>query len=256
MELTQSGKLLLQHVTASFDNIDGAIKKVQSEPDRALIRVSVEPSFASEWLNPKLHRFLRDHPDADLSVEADLRLVEFRPHEPSLAVRFGATAMSWPRTQSLHLFDLSLTPGLAPELLVSGPPVTEPTDLLRHTLLHDYDRSQWALWLAAAGVSELDAQRGTIFADAGHGMQAARLGHGVVLVDPIIDEDDLALGRFVRPFDINVPNGAYWLVARDFQALSQLEQVFVDWILSEMAAAKERVGRASRVPTFASVTPP
>jgi LysR family glycine cleavage system transcriptional activator len=238
VDLTVEGKLLLDRVTSSFDELERAVSDIRAAPARRMVRLSVEPSFASEWLNPRLDRFAQLRSDIDLSVEAELRLNQFRPHEPELAVRFGAVAGSWPHTQALHLFDLHLTPALAPDLLAAGPPIEKPADLDRFMLIHDYDRTQWQKWFAAAGLSELAAQRGTIFADAGHGMQAARLGHGVVLSDPIMDADDFRHGRLVRPLATTVAHGAYWLVAIDFERLSEPAAAFVDWILREMAEAR------------------
>jgi LysR family glycine cleavage system transcriptional activator len=238
VDLTVEGKLLLDRVTASFGELERAVSDIRSAPTQRRVRLSVEPSFASEWLNPRLGRFAQLRSDIDLSVEAELRLNQFRPDEPELAVRFGAEARSWPHTQALHLFDLHLTPALAPDLFAAGPPIEKPADLERFVLIHDYDRTQWRKWLAAAGLTELTAQRGTIFADAGHGMQAARLGHGVVLSDPIMDADDFRLGRLVRPLATTVAHGAYWLVASDFERLSEHAAAFVDWFLREMAEAR------------------
>ena len=41
------------------------------------------------WLVPRLDRFRQMHPDINVSVEADVRLVEFRGHEAELAIRLG-----------------------------------------------------------------------------------------------------------------------------------------------------------------------
>ena len=198
----------------------------------------MEPSFASEWLVPRLDLFLKRHPDIDLSVDADLRLVEFSSHEAEIAIRFGVVARAWPRTEARHLFDLSLTPVLTPTLLAAGPPLASPVDLLHYTLLHDFDRNAWAKWFRAAGLDELASQRGPIYADAAHGMQAARLGHGVALGDPVLEGNDLRLGQLVRPFDIDVPYGAYWLVAPEFKRLSRPARAFAEWIVEELAAGK------------------
>ena len=99
------------------------LSQILAEPTQALLRVSVEPTFANGWLVPRLNRFRQQHPDVDVSVDADVRLVEFRAHEAELAIRFGAAARSWPRTQARHLFDCRTTPVLAPGLLASGPPL-------------------------------------------------------------------------------------------------------------------------------------
>ena len=56
----------------------------------------------------------------------------------------------------------------------------------------------------------------------------------MALCDLVMDADDLSRGTLVRPFDIEVPNGAFWLVAPDFRRLSRPAAAFVDWILQEL----------------------
>src|SRR5690349_19659508 len=68
--LTEAGRLLLEQLTASFDDLDRRLSQILAEPVRADLRVSVEPSFAAGWLVPRLHRFRQRHPDVDLSIES------------------------------------------------------------------------------------------------------------------------------------------------------------------------------------------
>jgi hypothetical protein len=37
-------------------------------------------------------------------------------------------------------------------------------------------------------------------------------------------------GRIVAPFDLAIPNGAHWMVWRDFSKLTEPETFFVDWL--------------------------
>jgi LysR family glycine cleavage system transcriptional activator len=53
-----------------------------------------------------------------------------------------------------------------------------------------------------------------------------------------MDGEDIRLGILVRPFDVEVPYGAYWLVAPDFQSISRPAKAFADWIVAEMEARK------------------
>jgi LysR family transcriptional regulator, glycine cleavage system transcriptional activator len=228
--LTEPGQKLLAQMTTSFDDIDRVLAHIIAEPAQATLKVSVEPSFAGALLIPRLYQFQKLHPEIDVTVDSDIRLVEFRSHEAEIAVRFSAVAKSWPRTQAQHLHDVSLTPVLAPELLASGPPLTSPSDLSHYTLLHDSNRDAWAKWFVAAGMPEMAQQRGPIYPDSSLIMQAARLGHGVALGDRFMEMNDLRTGTLVRPFDIEVPFGAYWLVAADFDRLSPQAKAFSQWV--------------------------
>lgn len=239
VELTDAGRQLLDQLTRSFDDIDQRLSQIQADSPQELLKISVEPYFGGSWLMPRLIRFRERRPDIDVSVDVSGRLVEFRNHEAELAIRFSLTKTSWPRVQSAHLMDTTNAPVLSPNLLKSGPPLLQPADLLRHTLLHEDTRNAWAHWFEAAGISDPYTQRGPMFPDGALGIQAAILGHGVALGDRVINGEDLRSGRLVMPLGIEVPYGAYWLVAPDLDALSEPARAFADWLRNEIKAEKE-----------------
>jgi LysR family glycine cleavage system transcriptional activator len=239
VELTEAGRSLLEQLTASFDDIDRRLSQILAEPAQASLRVSVEPTFAGAWLVPRLNRFREQHPEIDISIDADVRLVEFRGHDAEMAIRHGATARSWPRAEVRHLLDCLATPVLTPGLLASGPPLASPADLRHYTLLHDYDRKFWANWFQAVGLPDFASQKGPVYAAAGQAIHAAKLGHGVALGDPAMDTEDLRLGTLVRPFEIEVPDGAYWLVAPDLRRISRPASAFAEWLVEEFATEKK-----------------
>jgi LysR family glycine cleavage system transcriptional activator len=78
-----------------------------------------------------------------------------------------------------------------------------------------------------------------MFPDGALGIQAAILGHGVALGDRVINGEDLRSGRLVMPLEIEIPYGAYWLVAPDLNALSEPARAFADWLRNEIKAEKE-----------------
>jgi LysR family glycine cleavage system transcriptional activator len=233
--LTEPGRSLLSQLTASFDDIDRRLSQIIAEKSQSVFKVSVEPAFAGALLVPWLNRFRAAHPEIDVVVDASTRLVEFRAHEADLAIRHSMTTSSWPRTQSRRLVDIASTPVLAPALLESGAPMSSPADLRHYTLLHEADRNGWAHWFEAADLPELAVQRGPIYPDAALAIQAAKLGHGVALGDRFMEGEDLAAGALVRPFEIEVPYGSYFLVAPDFSKLSDAAKAFADWLTGEMA---------------------
>lgn len=234
--LTEPGQTLLQQLTVSFDDIDRELSQIIAEQGQSLLRVSCEPAFAGALLVPRLNLFRERHPEIDVAVDAATRLVEFRSGEAEIAIRYSVAATSWPRTEARHLIDVFLTPVITPSLLASGPPISSPSDLSHYTLLHDVNRDGWAQWFQASGFPDLALQRGPIYADTALVLQAAKLGHGVALGDRAMERDDLGLGNLVRPLDIEVPCGAYWLVAPSFNRLSRPAKAFADWVEAEFSA--------------------
>jgi LysR family glycine cleavage system transcriptional activator len=111
-------------------------------------------------------------------------------------------------------------------------------DLAGHTLLHEENRDGWSRWLHAAEAENVTPQRGPIFPDGTLTTRAAALGHGVALGDVFLNAAELKDGTLVRPFEVTIPFGSYWLVAPDFDALSLPAGAFADWLVAEVNAVR------------------
>lgn len=235
VHLTASGAKLLTILTLSFDRIDECLEEIRSRPAQAAVTISAEPSFAACWLVPRLPEFREQYPDIDVTIDADARLTEFRGGQAEIAIRHSASVTAWPRTESEHLADVRMMPVAAPELFKAGPAIDRPEDMLRHTLLHEENRDVWLRWFDAAGVIMPATARGPVYADGGLVMQAALRGQGIALMDEIFAEEEIQAGRLLRLFDLAVPLGAYWLVARSFERLAPPASLFVRWISSRIS---------------------
>jgi len=234
VHLTPSGARLLAILTQSFDRIDECLEEIRGRPRAAAATVSAEPSFAACWLVSRLPEFRQRHPDIDVTIDSDPRLVEFRSGQAEIAIRHGAVATTWPRTESEHFAGVSMIAVAAPALLEAGPAIERPEDILRHTLLHEENRDVWSRWFEAAGVAMPETARGPVYADGGLVMQAVLRGQGIALMDEIFAEEEIKAGRLLRLFDLAIPLGAYWLVARSFDRLSPAASLFVRWISSRI----------------------
>ncbi|ESY57441.1 MULTISPECIES: LysR substrate-binding domain-containing protein [unclassified Mesorhizobium] len=248
VELTEAGQRLLDQLVRSFDDIDRLLSDLVAAPTQSVVRVSVEPSLASVWLLPRLNRFSQLRPDIDVSLEVDPRPIEFRSDQPELALRFSARATSWPRSEAEWLASTVDSPVLSPTLLASGPALEKPLDLARYTLLHEENRQGWARWFEAAGVAaDAIPARGPMLADVSLSKQAALLGHGVALGDLLQIGEEIASGALIKPFDIDVASGAYWLVARSLKDLPEPAKAFADWVRSEFAESRRAQQTKSRL---------
>ncbi|KAB1591111.1 LysR family transcriptional regulator [Burkholderia cepacia] len=189
------------------------IARVQTE-----LRVSVGARLATHWLLPRLPRFRAAHPAFDLTFDITDRLRDF-DDDVDVAIRFGTGRYRDACAQ--RLFDTSVVAVCGPALLSAGPPLRKPRDLLRHTLCHvdcEVDGvtwPRWSAWMAAAGVDGFDDSRCVSFPDSSHVVQAVTDGTAVGLAEPHMIARDLAEGRVVQLFDVNVgvaPGLAYHVV--------------------------------------------
>lgn len=237
VKLTPAGRDLLAVLTACFDRMESAVQATALTPmARALVRISVEPSFAAGRLLPALPDFNALHPDIDVQIDSDPRLVSFRGNGPVLAVRFAPAARGWPKTQARLLYDCAMAVVAAPSLLAERGMPRQPSDLLDLPLVHEENRDLWKRWLAAAGLPEAGIERGPIFDDAALVLQSALRGQGAAIVDLTMARADLEAGRIVRLFEPVLVHGAYFLVARDFQRLTPAARQLADWIGTAFAS--------------------
>lgn len=235
--LTEAGQAYLPAVREAFDGLADATRRLRQRDGEGRLAVSVTLSFAAKWLMPRLGRFRRLHPEVEFRIDATDRLVDLRREEVDVGIRYGAG--SWPGLAVRRLLSEELFPVCAPALAQS---LRRPEDLARHTLLHDEMRQDWRMWLLAAGVRGVDADRGPAFTNSAMCVQAAIDGEGVALGRSALVAHDLAAGRLVRPFAVNLPTQfAYYVVHTPQGGALPKVKAFVDWLVAE-AQAEEAEG--------------
>ena len=240
--LTEAGQVMLPLVTEGLDKLAEAAERVGSQEKAGALTVSVSPSFAAKWLVPRLERFRRVAPQIDVRVEASDRLVDFTRNDVDIGVRYGRGR--YPGLETLLMFDDRIAPACSPALLEGEHPLRTPEDLRHHTLLHvdwkvELDSApNWGMWLRAAGLTDIPAERGPRFTMEALAVQAAIDGQGVVLAQTAMTDDDVASGRLARPFDPSLSrqaNFSYFLVYPPAYGKRPHIQAFRDWILEESA---------------------
>jgi LysR family glycine cleavage system transcriptional activator len=234
--LTPAGERLLSVLTQAFDKIGTSLDGIRGDNwSSTTIVVSAEPSFASAWLVRHLAGFREERPDIDVVLDADPRLVEFRSNQATIAIRHSTARASWARVESQHLLDVRIIPVLAPSLLEQAGSLEQPSDLLKLPLLHEESRDLWQRWLSHAG-ADTAVQRGVVYTDGGLVLQAALQGEGVALLDELFARDGLKAGKLCQPFELSIPHGAYWLVAKKFAEIREGEAAFIRWLEAKLRA--------------------
>lgn len=243
--LTDAGQRALPGVREAFDGLAATLADIGENPNGDLLTISAVPSLAAKWLVPRMERFRRAHPRIELRLDATSRVVDFeRETDVDVALRHGLG--NYPSLHVDCIMPASLRPVCSPRLLEGEHPLNAPEDLRYHTLLHVPWQSQqggiepnWREWLATAGVTGIDAERGPRFNDTNFALQAAIEGHGVALASDALVSDDIAQGRLVHPFGRGVSGATpfgYFLVYPPRKAKLRRVQAFRDWIRAEVAA--------------------
>ena len=237
--LTEAGQAYVRPVREAFDRLAEASRVLRAREQAGSLTVSVLPSFAARSLVPQLSSFRRLHPDIDVRISASDKLVDFAREDVDVAVRTGRG--NWPGLRIDRLMRENLFPVCSPQLLAGPPPLREPADLVGMTLLHDYDwpEDMWARWLRLAGVKVERLKPSLSFNYSSLVLQAAVDGLGVALAQEALVRDDLASGRLVKPFEIDMPGEyGYYVVSPEATADRPKVKAFREWLLNEFCTDK------------------
>jgi len=254
LELTPAARAALPQLSAGFETIAKAVAGLRPQPDSGQLTISAAPSLATRWLVPRLHRFFSAHPDIDVRVSARLRRVkqgekdsdveratlENWLQESDVAILYGHGGYAGYRADKL--FAPTISPICSPHLIAGGKSLRTPQDLQDCTFVHDdtgvlYDGvGFWDVWLKAAGMTSIDASHGPHFSHAVLAIEAAADALGIVATIPLLAANELAAGRLIMPFELQVPlKSAYYAVSNDISGQRPAVAAFRDWLLEEAA---------------------
>ena len=232
VKLTVAGVEYAHSISGAFSVIQDATRHLLASRQQAPLRISAPLTFALRWLIPRLASFKNLHP------HDDYRLTTVVPIPLKLTTEFdvGIRILRSSADVVAHrLFDVELVPVCSPRLLAQGPPLKEPADLRRHFLLLSSARPKdWPLWLAAAGLPDIDPSSGVQFESSSVAYEGALEGMGVALAMKGLVGDHLASGRLVMPFDLSYSDGSAFCIvyARKTEISPQVAR-FRDWIVQE-----------------------
>jgi LysR family glycine cleavage system transcriptional activator len=231
VRLTDEGERFAQRVRAILGELNAAIAELTERSNPRLLRVSVTPSFAARWLLPRMARFAAAHPGVDLDVRASSLLVDFDRDDSDCAIRYGFG--NWAGVVAHRLLDERFVVVASPRL-AGGRLPRRPADLARFPLLRSNDE-YWKPWFEKAGLDWPEPDRGPIFNDSAHLMQAAIDGHGIALARTSLLGDDVRHGLLVRLFDVEAPSDKqyYFVYPPRLAAAPKIAQ-FGAWLRAEV----------------------
>ncbi|OLS61714.1 LysR substrate-binding domain-containing protein [Pseudomonas putida] len=230
--LTTEGAMLLDHVQRGFEEMSRGLA-IATHEQAPPLRLHTAPSFASQWLVPRLAGFLKDHPGIDLRISASTDYAQFDNDDFDLDVVYGEPRSSSHEKTPLRIEEL--TPLCSPEVAQR---LRSPQDLYSHLLIQSDGQSvQWKGWFAANGM-EPPQSYGLAFDRSSMGISAAAGGLGVVLESDLLAEQELASGRLVRPLrdsSHSVRYVGHYLVHPRRPTQPHAVTQFKQWLFKELA---------------------
>ncbi len=243
--LSAAGSRVYPELRHAFDQIEASLRTLEQLKGRLPLRISAAPSFAAQWLAPRLSRFGTLHPHIDVQLDASTQLVDLQRDGVDIAIRHGLGR--YPGLEVRPLFAPVLLPVASPALLAGTAPLRTALDCLQLPLLQDGDRRDWQLWFQAQGIAAEPRMRdGIAFDDDLLLIRAAEAGHGIALVRDIHAADEIAAGRVAVAIDQPWPQAfAYYALSLPAEeSLHPGVPLFLAWLEAQLAQPAEWSGAA------------
>ena len=240
IELTPAGRDLLPGLQAAFDQLRGSVRTFQdSKTDRPLV-LSVEPTFASRCLFPRLESFRARYPDIALRLDPTSNVMDPRIDDVDVCIRYGKGDYPGLRVDVIDPKE-DIIVVCSPNLLKGKHPLRKPADLKWHTLIDRNpntlykDRANWQRWFQAAGLDQPVYKDRLEVPWEEYAIASAIQGQGVTLASKLLATEDLAAGRLVQPFDACYQvNMGYYLVSSPASVNDDRVEGFRDWVLDQV----------------------
>lgn len=231
--LTEEGQAYFHDLRDIFAHMQEATDRLLAMGEKGAITVATPPSFASQWLVPRIHEFSTAYTDIDVRIKAIDLDDGFLDDTIDIAIYQGRGL--WQGLHSTKLLTQYLTPMCSPLLVQGKSELKQLSDLSKHKLLHDHTRSAWKKWLKHFDVKNVNVNQGPIFSHSMLVLQAACIGQGVALSDTFLAKPDIDSGRLICPFAEKVESTmSYYLVCKEQQAEQGKIKVFSEWMLAQV----------------------
>jgi LysR family glycine cleavage system transcriptional activator len=233
VQTTAAARELCAQATAWFDQIENATQRIKAPRSSRQLRVKLPPTFAIQWLMPRLARFHALHPEIEVQITTSHLRTDWHTEDVDVSIR--SEAHDAVDGSAVQLFPETLIPVCAPSLLRSGPKIRSPRDLLKHDLLCSTNRpDDWPQWFSAAGIDNPSLPAGLQFENAALAYQAAANGLGVMIALMPFVAEALNEGRLTCPLKQSAQlQRGYYLTHSPLRAPSTVVRHFKEWLCTE-----------------------
>lgn len=225
MAVSPEGERLAATLADGFGLIHAGVSAARADPADQTLRVTMTPSFASQWLMPRLARFWAEYPDIPLSLHPEERVMELRAERQDLGIRFGLGR--WPKVDSEFLTSARYLVVGAPSLLGDRERLSQ-AEMQALPWVREQDWPEQASFLARIGVDPTRLEF-TDFPNEDLALAAARQGFGLHVESAAIVDEDLRAGRLRVVHDLKDDALGYYIVTPPGPRRAQA-RAFIRWL--------------------------
>lgn len=245
LRLTPAGQRYLERLVPAIDAIREASDSIRSLPRTNGIKLSLPPSFAANWLFPRLPRFQAMHGAVEILFDTSLGYADFDRSDVDVAIRFGRG--NWPGLYVKPLLDVVAFPVCSRTLIARGQAVRGVRDLLKYPLMSaSHHEELWRDVFSMNGITEPLKLRHLHFETCNLLYEAAVNGLGIAMGIDALVEPYLADRRLIRPLEQirYVPPERFYLVCRNRDRECSPVRTFCAWLTDEAAKWRSRASVA------------
>lgn len=258
LQLTSRGRSSCGDLSSAMKMLATSVEKMSGEPRPNQLIVTVETSFATAWLVPKLDQFRLKNPQISVLIDSTQNIADLNEDDVDIAIRYGVENHG--NFIAHRLFEDQIFPACSPAMAAGPPKITRLEDLNSVPLIH-WDMSQlewvretkrwfaWERWLAHVDINNtknINTQGGMVFRGYELALQAAIAGQGMILASWPILREPIESGILVCPFVERVTTDiGYDLVTTHDKQYRPEVAAFSDWILNTILN-EQRGSRTSR----------
>ena len=208
------------------------------------VHLASVPTFAAQWLIPRLGDFAKLHPLITVHIDTRTRPFLFADTALDAAIYAGTPEQlqRWAGTQSLHLLDEEVVVVCHPRLLGKRKSLKAETLATLPLLQQSTRPDAWSQWFAQAQVTAVRALGGPRYEQFSMTVAAAAQGLGLALVPRLLIEPELARGELVVAHPLALASQrAYYLVRpQGTDAAAGALGVFAQWLAQASGPGPER----------------
>lgn len=240
--LTEDGLSYGRRIAARLDAVERDTLAVMGQQGSTSLELAVVPTFATQWLLPRLKDFQRLHPEITVNLTNRTRPFLFADTEFDAALYFGDA--DWPGTEASFLMRENPLPVCSPALIAPHTAL-DARQIAALPLLQQTTRPYaWRQWFGSLGMQverDMSGPRYELFSMLA---QAAMHGMGVALIPPLLIQRELAEGHLVVPLQhaLRLSDKAYYLIVPERKLELAALRAFRDWLAEEARLFRNEAG--------------
>ena len=233
----------LQHATAAIS------RRNNTGPAKPRLVVTANSGFIDCWLSARIADFMAQDPELELQLHYGEDMADYRHKDTDIAIHFSSIGSPGGDAQSL--FRAVEFPVCSPDFLIEGQRLTSLEDLRQVTLLHEHDRVGWRRWLGAAGLRDVEVDKGPIFQNTQTIFNRVKACDGVGMADDFVAFDEVSSGSLVKPLPfVRQSDWTVFLLQLRRDRSAEHVDRFSDWLITTIEEFRQRTSFLREAKTF------